>query len=81
MPEKKLNEMSSEELQRKQKSLKTGMGILGLTVIVMASAGSYLLSKKGISLFVLLPVVFLPFFMGIGGQLKKIRVEIDRRNL
>jgi len=80
MQDKKLDEMSSEELKRKQKSLKTGMGILGAMVIVLATTASYLLGK-GTSVFVLLPVAFLPFFMGIGGQLKKIRVEIDRRNL
>ena len=80
MPEKKLDEMSSEELQKKQKSLKTGLGLLAGMVIVLAAAGSYLLGK-GISMFVLLPVVFLPFLLGINTQLKKIRLEIERRNL
>ena len=80
MPEKIPDEMSLEELQKKQKSLKTVMGILGVIVILLASAGSYILGKNGSSVFALMPVVFLPFFMGIGTQLKKIRLELDRRN-
>ena len=81
MAEKKLSEMNVDELKAKEKSLKFAMGMFAGILIVLFAVGLYMaFNGKGSTVFTILPLAFLPIYLGIYAQVKKIKTEIESRN-
>lgn len=68
--------MSLDELRKKEKTTKVAMGALGGILIVQAASSIYLTIQKGFNVFTTLPLVFLPVFLALLVNQKKIKAEI-----
>ncbi len=81
MEQKQLTDMSIDELKSKEKTLQRSVSILAGVLIVMFITGIFLTIKKGVNVFTMLPVVFLPILIASYSGLKKIKNEIISRNV
>ncbi len=79
MKPKPLAEMSNEELQKNEKTMKTATIVLGVCVGFMFLSGIYLTLKKGFSVSSVLPFAFLPLFIMNMQNWKKAKEEIAKR--
>jgi hypothetical protein len=77
--QKTLKELTIEELNTRAKQLKLSNTVLIVCVIIMAVAGLYLVTKKGISFNTFLPIFFLPLVVINYMNLKKVTDEIASR--
>jgi len=81
MKDKKLNELSDEELLRKEKLLRMVSATLAGAIIVLVAANLFLSFKKGFSALHVIPVAFLPIVIINFTTLKEIKKEMKARNL
>jgi uncharacterized membrane protein len=79
MKQEELTNLSLEELQKKEKSLKTLTGVFLGMQVVMTILGVFILLQKGSFVFASLPVAFLPLLLANLANLKKITAEIAKR--
>lgn len=80
MASKPMSEMTTDELQKTAKSLKTSISILGVILILMTASSIYLFIDKGFSATTVMPIVFLPLFTMNIANMKKIKAEILKRD-
>lgn len=80
---KQLSEMSVEELNQQQKSMKFVTGIMIGLFIGMGAVSIFLTFQKGFTVFTMLPVFFLPLALAlalaVSNKSKKIRAELRLR--
>lgn len=74
-----LSKISTEELQKKSKTLKLAVIIIGCSIVMMAISGVIVSIKKGFSALSITPIAFLPLVIIFSAQLKKINEELKRR--
>lgn len=74
-----LSSLSTEELNKKAKTVKTVMGLLAGVLLVEFAVGLYLTIKQGFSIFMVIPIAFLPILIINYQNIKKINEEIARR--
>ncbi|PZR23110.1 MAG: hypothetical protein DI535_24730 [Citrobacter freundii] len=81
MQEKKpgLAEMTTEQLLKNEKTVKSLVIVQVTAVVIMAIVGIILASKKGFSVFSILPVVFIATTIPMIAYLSSIRKEIRSR--
>ena len=79
MKPKPLAEMTNEELQKNEKTMKTATIVLGVCVGLMFLSGIYLTLRKGFSVSSVLPFAFLPLFIMNMQNWKKVKAEITKR--
>jgi hypothetical protein len=79
MAEKKLSELSLDELKAKEKSFKQLLALMGLAIAIMLGCGIYLTIIKGFNTFTVLPLAFLGILLPIVSKLKNVRAEIKSR--
>ncbi|MBL0882563.1 MAG: hypothetical protein IBJ16_04290 [Chitinophagaceae bacterium] len=80
MPSKPISEMTTEELQKTDKSLKLAIQIMGVVLVLMTASSIYIFTQKGFSTTTVLPIVFLPLFTMNMANRKKIKAELLSRN-
>ena len=68
---KQLSEMSVEELNQQQRSMKFVTGIMIGLFIGMGAVSIFLTFQKGFTVFTMLPVFFLALALAISNKLKK----------
>ncbi len=76
---KQLSEMSVEELNQQQKSLRFITGVMIGLVIGMGAVSAFSTFQKGFSVFTMLPVFFLPLAIINFKKLKEIKEELRLR--
>lgn len=74
-----LSALSTEELTKKAKTTKMVAGLLAGALLIEFAAGIYLTIKQGFSIFLVLPIAFLPILIINYQNIKKINEEIARR--
>jgi hypothetical protein len=77
--EKPLSELSLEELQKKEKTHKYSMPVLAGVLIVLAASSIFITFQKGFNIFTTIPLAFLPVYVALASNLKKIKAEISLR--
>ncbi|WP_461789000.1 redox-active disulfide protein 2 [Pedobacter sp.] len=80
MKEENLTKLSTEDLQKKAKSLKLATTLLFVSMLLMLISGIILTAKKGFSALTVTPVSFLPLVIIFSAQLKKVNEELKKRN-
>ncbi|WP_421794572.1 hypothetical protein [Haliscomenobacter sp.] len=78
--EKPLNELSLEELQAKEKSMKSSVNLWTALLILMALGAIANTIFDGFSTATCMPLIFLVFFTSAHGNWKKVKAEIATRN-
>lgn len=81
MKNKRLKELSNEELLKNEKSLKTITGMLAGALLVLLIINIFLAFKKGFSALSVVPIALLPILIVNFGSLKEMKKEIKSRNL
>ncbi len=81
MKNKKLNELSNEELLKNEKSLKVVTYMLAGAILVLFAAGIFLTFRKGFSALSVIPIALFPIVILNLNSLKEIKTEIKSRNL
>lgn len=79
MKETDLSTLTKEELLKREKTTKNTSALLVGILILQLAAGIFLTIKQGFSVFIILPVAFVPILIVNNTNLKKIRAEIDVR--
>lgn len=74
-----LSTLTLTELQKRAKSTKMASGLLIGIIIVQFITGIFLTIKQGFSVFIIIPVAFLPMVVVNYSNLKKIKEEIAKR--
>ena len=74
-----LSTLTLTELNKRAKSTKMASGLLIGIIIVQFITGIFLTLKQGFSVFILIPVAFLPMVAVNYFNLKKINEEIAKR--
>jgi cobalamin biosynthesis protein CobD/CbiB len=74
-----LSALSTEELTKKAKTTKMVAGLLTGALLIQFAAGLYLTIKQGFSIFIVLPIAFLPILIINYQNIKKLNEEIARR--
>ena len=74
-----LSTLTLTELNKRAKSTKMASGLLIGIIIVQFITGIFLTLKQGFSVFILIPVAFLPMVAVNYSNLKKINEEIAKR--
>lgn len=80
MKPKPLAEMSNEELQKNEKTMKTATIILGICLGLMFLSGIYITIRKGFTVSSVLPFAFLPLFINNLQNWKKTKAEIAKKS-
>lgn len=80
MASKPISEMTTEELQKTEKSLKLSIKFIGVILILMLASSIYLFVDKGFSATTVMPIIFIPLFTMNIANLKKIKAELSTRN-
>ena len=78
--EKPLNELSLEELQAKEKSMKSSVNLWTAIMILMALGAILTTILGGFSTTSMLPLFFVAIFASVYTNWKKVKEEIARRN-
>lgn len=76
---KKFNEMTSEELIKTQKSLKTVTYIFGVVLLLLFGINIFLVANKGFSASNVIPIALLPIFILNMNTLREIKKELESR--
>ncbi|TDP59508.1 redox-active disulfide protein 2 [Flavobacterium dankookense] len=74
-----LSTLTLTELHKRAKSTKLASGLLIGIIIVQFITGIFLTIKQGFSIFIIIPVAFLPMVAVNYSNLKKIKEEIAKR--
>lgn len=78
--EENLALLSTDELQKKAKTLKIATIALFTSMLLMLISGIILTMKKGFSALTATPISFLPLVIIFSAQLKKVNEELKKRN-
>jgi len=81
MKETNLLKLSLEELKKREKTTKTSTVLLLGMIIVQIAVGVFLTFKQKFSVFTILPIAFFPILVVNNTNLKKIRTEINSREM
>lgn len=76
---KNFNEMTTEELIKTQKSLKTVTYLFGVVLLLLFCLNIFLVVNKGFSASNIIPVALLPIFILNMNTLKEIKKELQSR--
>lgn len=76
---KNFNEMTTEELIKTQKSLKTVTYLFGVVLLLLFCLNIFLVVNKGFSASNVIPVALLPIFILNMNTLKEIKKELQSR--
>ncbi|BDU24809.1 MULTISPECIES: hypothetical protein [unclassified Flavobacterium] len=76
---KNFNEMTSEELVKTQKSLKTVTYLFGVVLLFLFGLNIFLVANKGFSASNVIPIALLPIFILNMNTLKEIKKELEAR--
>ncbi len=79
MKETDLSKLTIEELLKQEKTVKAVSYLFIGVIIIQFAAGIFLTIKQGFSIFMIVPIAFVPILMITISNLKKIRTEIDSR--
>jgi hypothetical protein len=79
MAQKQLSEMTTEELNRNLKLMRIAIAVIAASIGVMIVSAVVSYSKKGFSVFTVLPIMFVPIFTMNIANMKKIKAELDSR--
>jgi hypothetical protein len=78
--EPELSTLTIAELEKRAKTTKFATGLLLGILIVQFVIGAYLTIKQGFTVFIIIPIAFLPLVVVNFANLKKIKEEIAKRN-
>jgi hypothetical protein len=78
--EKPLNELSLEELQAKEKSMKSSVNLWTAIMILMALGAILNTILGGFGTTTMLPLFFIAIFASVYNNWKKVKEEIASRN-
>lgn len=78
--EKPLNELSLEELQAKEKAMKSSVNLWTAIMILMALGAILNTILSGFSTTTMLPLFFVAIFASVYNNWKKVKEEIANRN-
>jgi len=76
---KNFKEMTSEELVKTQKSLKTVTYLFGVVLLFLFGLNIFLVANKGFSASNVIPIALLPIFILNMNTLKEIKKELEAR--
>ena len=76
---KNFNEMTTEELSKAQKSLKTVTYLFGVVLLLLFCLNIFLVANKGFSASNVIPIALLPIFILNMNTLKEIKKELQSR--
>lgn len=79
MPQKPLNELSSEELNKQKSRLKIILIIYAVTAAVVIGINVYELTRNGKTSTITLLIGLLPLAMLTASPLRKVNAELKRR--
>jgi hypothetical protein len=79
MQETDLTKVTKEELLKREKTAKVVSYLFIGVIIIQLATGIFLTIKQGFSIFMIVPIAFVPILMITISNLKKIRTEIDSR--
>lgn len=79
MAQKQLSEMTPEELNKNLKLMRVAIAVISASIGVMIVSSIVSYSKKGFSVFTILPVMFVPILTMNIANMKKIKAELDSR--
>lgn len=74
-----LSVLSLEELHKKAKTTKTVTGLLAGLLLVQFGIGLFLTIRQGFSIFIVVPIAFLPILIINATNIKRLNEEIARR--
>jgi len=76
---KNFKEMTSEELVKTKKSLKTVTYLFGVVLLFLFGLNIFLVANKGFSASNVIPIALLPIFILNMNTLKEIKKELEAR--
>lgn len=80
MAQPPLDQLTIGELKVKESLLKKATPMLGVSLVLMTAASVFLTVRgRGVGVFTVLPLMFLPLFILNVMNLKKVKDEIARR--
>lgn len=79
MKNTKFSEMTTEELIKNQKTLKTVNSIFAVVLLMLFALNVYIVLRKGFSAMNVVPVALLPILFLNLSNLKEIKKELDSR--
>lgn len=71
--------MTTEELNRNLKLMRVAIAVISASIGVMIVSSVVSYSKKGFSVFTVLPLMFVPILTMNIANMKKIKAELDTR--
>lgn len=80
MAQEDLTKVTTEELKKRAKTMKIGIIIIGISMILMTISGIILSIKKGFSALSITAFGFFPLVIIFSAQLKKLNEELKIRN-
>ncbi len=79
MAQKQISEMTTEELNKNLKLMRVAIAVISASIGVMIVSSVVSYSKKGFSVFTVLPLMFVPILTMNIANMKKIRAELESR--
>lgn len=79
MKEQDLSKLTTDQLQTKEKSLKSYSIFILIAMAIMLISGIFLNIKMGSPIFTFLPIAFLPIIITLSKQIKSIKEELEKR--
>jgi uncharacterized membrane protein len=79
MPTKQLSEYTIEELHKRLKQLKVLSMIYAVALLIMIATSVYTFVQNRFSTITMMPLFFIPMYLMLVFQSKKIKTEIDSR--
>ena len=79
MAQKQLSEMTTEELNKNLKLMRVAIAVISASIGVMIVSAILNYSKKGFTVFTVLPLMFVPILTMNIANMKKIKAELIAR--
>ncbi len=79
MAQKQISEMTTEELNKNLKLMRVAIAVISASIGVMIVSSVVSYSKKGFSVFTVLPLMFVPILTMNIANMKKIKAELESR--
>ena len=79
MAQKQISEMTTEELNKNLKLMRIAIAVISASIGVMIVSAIVSYSKKGFSVFTVLPLMFVPILTMNIANMRKIKTELDSR--
>ena len=79
MAQKQISEMTTEELNKNLKLMRIAIAVISASIGVMIVSAIVSYSKKGFSVFTVLPLMFVPILTMNIANMKKIKTELESR--